>query len=573
MGRGALVTTALAMLACAGTPSAPKTGPPTPAGRPDTVGGPDPAAPAANPVGAIAAFEPVNDTCRLSRIEGERSVSIAVFQAPCSALRRFDLGPLGTHPLVAIDDATFRIDLGSGRVVELPDPARGPLTAVGWVGPEIRATGRADGDQAARYRLAGDQWVDAEIGDDPADWLPSAPWGAPTPVAPGPPLTDFADVFPADAGGWALIPDLEPIRVAAHHVAGSATTPLYGSDGTTWHPLAGADDLDRQPVTVTAVGPWLLVSGPAAGPVLVDLRTRRPSWRGATGGSAAWWPAAESPPEPHEPVTQCAAGERVIFSCGIGATDVASLCGAAAGLQYRLGPPGQPEVVFPAAFDATAFTYEHRSLGQTASDTVRFDRDGATTAIRVSHGPSPDFRFQGITVTKADAPIGWMPCSETPVTDWEAAAAGRSAERRRGDPLQRTAGEQSGVVARATDGVRQDNVKLVDGRPVEARRAAELDTDPTDWLDRQVTLVGIARDAAAGAIVLLSDGTPVFVLGLSGWDEGWDRKRIRITGTLRSRRIGGDAGVDERGAVRHGMDGDSLVLEGATWALHAPSGG
>ncbi|MSP63398.1 MAG: hypothetical protein EXR72_24260 [Myxococcales bacterium] len=93
----------------------------------------------------------------------------------------------------------------------------------------------------------------------------------------------------------------------------------------------------------------------------------------------------------------------------------------------------------------------------------------------------------------------------------------------------------------------------------------EIDSDPTHMLDQTITLVGTARDGAAGAAVMLSDGTPVYVKGLTSWDDAWDRKRIRITGMLRDRKIGGDPDVNAKGEVSHGMEGDSLVLEDATW--------
>jgi hypothetical protein len=92
-----------------------------------------------------------------------------------------------------------------------------------------------------------------------------------------------------------------------------------------------------------------------------------------------------------------------------------------------------------------------------------------------------------------------------------------------------------------------------------------IDTDPTHLLNQTVTLVGIARDAASGAVVLLSDGTPVYIKGLPYWEDRWDRKRIKVTGTLRDSKLAPDPEVNEKGEVSHGMYGDVLVLENATW--------
>ncbi len=92
-----------------------------------------------------------------------------------------------------------------------------------------------------------------------------------------------------------------------------------------------------------------------------------------------------------------------------------------------------------------------------------------------------------------------------------------------------------------------------------------LNTDPTKHLDQVVTLEGTARDAALGAVVLLSDGTPVFIRGLDGWEARWDRRRVRVTGVLRSQKLAPDPEVNDQGEVSHGMFGDALVVEDATW--------
>ena len=95
--------------------------------------------------------------------------------------------------------------------------------------------------------------------------------------------------------------------------------------------------------------------------------------------------------------------------------------------------------------------------------------------------------------------------------------------------------------------------------------AAMLETDLISQVNQSITLVGIARDAHAGAVVLLEDGTPVFIKGLASWDDNWNRKQIKITGVLRERKLAPDPEVNEKGEVSHGMEGDAWVLENATW--------
>jgi len=88
-------------------------------------------------------------------------------------------------------------------------------------------------------------------------------------------------------------------------------------------------------------------------------------------------------------------------------------------------------------------------------------------------------------------------------------------------------------------------------------------------LDQQVgtkvTIRGTARNAAAGAVVLTDDRTPVYVAGLDRWDRATDGKQISASGTLR--KVGGDPVVNDRGEHSHGVPGDRFVLEQPTWTV------
>ena len=94
---------------------------------------------------------------------------------------------------------------------------------------------------------------------------------------------------------------------------------------------------------------------------------------------------------------------------------------------------------------------------------------------------------------------------------------------------------------------------------------AIVDSDPWHLIGQEVTLAGVARDAAEGAVVLLSDRTPVYVKGLYSWDNRLDRKKIVVTGTLRVSGGNEEPLVNDRGEVSHGSEGDMLVIENATW--------
>ena len=81
----------------------------------------------------------------------------------------------------------------------------------------------------------------------------------------------------------------------------------------------------------------------------------------------------------------------------------------------------------------------------------------------------------------------------------------------------------------------------------------------------QVTIEGTARNAAAGAVVLTDDRTPVYVDGIASWDRATDGKKVSASGTLRTR--GGDPVVNDRGEYSHGVPGDRFVLEQPSWKV------
>ena len=92
-----------------------------------------------------------------------------------------------------------------------------------------------------------------------------------------------------------------------------------------------------------------------------------------------------------------------------------------------------------------------------------------------------------------------------------------------------------------------------------------ISTDPSHLIDHHVTLIGTAEDAQAGAVVYLSDGNVVYVRGLREWDPKWHRKQVKVAGTIRRRKLAPDPETNAKGEVSHGMEGDSLTIEEATW--------
>jgi len=77
-----------------------------------------------------------------------------------------------------------------------------------------------------------------------------------------------------------------------------------------------------------------------------------------------------------------------------------------------------------------------------------------------------------------------------------------------------------------------------------------------DHLAETVVLHGVAHNAKAGAIVLMADKQPVYLLGLEAWPDEIIGGRLRVSGTLQRERIYPAAGVGVQG-----MEGVPFVIE------------
>lgn len=74
----------------------------------------------------------------------------------------------------------------------------------------------------------------------------------------------------------------------------------------------------------------------------------------------------------------CTEGETPWFSCGIDGGRTLSLCGSADGakLQYRFGPNGNPELLFPPDSDPAKLAFRHDVWIRGYADTVHFENGG-----------------------------------------------------------------------------------------------------------------------------------------------------------------------------------------------------
>lgn len=97
------------------------------------------------------------------------------------------------------------------------------------------------------------------------------------------------------------------------------------------------------------------------------------------------------------------------------------------------------------------------------------------------------------------------------------------------------------------------------GQPLQAAETA-VATGP-------ITVLGTARNAAMGAVVIRSDGRVWYLDKLSEWPDPALGKAVTVTGVEQQRKLAPDPVVGPDGAVSHGMQGTSRVLVRATWRV------
>jgi hypothetical protein len=79
----------------------------------------------------------------------------------------------------------------------------------------------------------------------------------------------------------------------------------------------------------------------------------------------------------------------------------------------------------------------------------------------------------------------------------------------------------------------------------------------------KTTVRGVARDAKGGAVVV-TDGGPVYVIGLESWPKELAGRKVEVTGVVRQKKHLPDP-VGPKREIAQGAWGDQRVIEGATW--------
>jgi hypothetical protein len=83
-------------------------------------------------------------------------------------------------------------------------------------------------------------------------------------------------------------------------------------------------------------------------------------------------------------------------------------------------------------------------------------------------------------------------------------------------------------------------------------------------LNENVELIGLAQNAKCGAIVVLSDSTPIYIDKMDSWGTQWTNKRIMVTGKLGRRNLTPNA-VSKDGEKSAELSGPVFYIASASW--------
>jgi hypothetical protein len=84
-------------------------------------------------------------------------------------------------------------------------------------------------------------------------------------------------------------------------------------------------------------------------------------------------------------------------------------------------------------------------------------------------------------------------------------------------------------------------------------------------IGKTFTLVGIARDAKGGAVLVTPGGELVYIEDLDYWPSELWGKEISVTGVLQEKKYIPDPLTTPNGAISQGAYGNQYVLEKAQW--------
>lgn len=104
-------------------------------------------------------------------------------------------------------------------------------------------------------------------------------------------------------------------------------------------------------------------------------------------------------------------------------------------------------------------------------------------------------------------------------------------------------------------------IKKQDKRKENGLKRKIYDSFSEKMLGKEITLLGIAFNSKAGAVLKLKDDMIVYISDLVYWSDKFLKQQMHVTGIFYRKKIIPDVIIDENGAISQGAPGEQYVLE------------
>jgi len=85
------------------------------------------------------------------------------------------------------------------------------------------------------------------------------------------------------------------------------------------------------------------------------------------------------------------------------------------------------------------------------------------------------------------------------------------------------------------------------------------------FIGQKITLIGTAKDAKGGAVIITTDEHVIYIKGLDFWSSELLDKHVSVSGLLKQEKFIPDPVINKNGGISCGAIGEQLVLEEAEY--------
>ncbi len=86
------------------------------------------------------------------------------------------------------------------------------------------------------------------------------------------------------------------------------------------------------------------------------------------------------------------------------------------------------------------------------------------------------------------------------------------------------------------------------------------------FIGQKITLIGTAKDAKGGAVIITTDTHVIYIKGLDFWSSELLDKHVSVSGLLKQEKFIPDPVLSKNGGISCGAIGEQLVLEKAEYS-------